>query len=56
MLYASLLAGQGLNICPIPVNTTRSPDAGTMLGQRRRWWPNIVLASGERVVFSRMHL
>ena len=34
------------------VNTRRSPDAGTMLGQRRRRWPNIVPILGERFVFA----
>ena len=30
---------------------TRSPSAGSMLGQRHRRWPNIEPALGDRVVF-----
>ena len=30
----------------------RSPDAGSMLGQRRRRWPNIDPALGDRFVFA----
>ena len=32
----------------LPANTTHSPNAGTMLCQRRRRWPNNVPALGER--------
>ena len=39
--------------CLIPAQQTprRSPIVGTMSGQRRRRWPNIVPALGERLVF-----
>ena len=33
-------------------NTRRSPNVGTMSGQRRRQWANIVPTLGERPVFS----
>ena len=36
----------------LPANTTHSPDAGTMLCQRRRRWPNNVPALGERLLFA----
>ena len=36
----------------IPVNTRRLPNAGLMLGQRRRRWANIKAALGERLVFA----
>ena len=36
----------------LPANTTHSPNAGTMLCQRRRRWPNIVPALGERLFFA----
>ena len=32
-------------------NTKRVPNAGFMLGQRRRRWPNIKPALGQRLVF-----
>ena len=32
----------------LPANTTHSPNAGTILCQRRRRWPNNVPALGER--------
>ena len=35
-----------------PSNTRRSHSAKLMLGQRRRRWPSISLALGERLVFS----
>ena len=35
-----------------PANTTHSPNAGAMLCQRRRRWPNNVPALGERLVFA----
>ena len=35
-----------------PANTIRSSNAGLMLGQRRRRWPNINPALGERIVFA----
>ena len=38
----------------IPANTRRSPDVGTMLGQRRRRWPLVVTALGDLFVFARM--
>ena len=38
-----------------PSNPRRSPDAGLMLGQRRRRWPNIKTTSGERLGFD-VHL
>ena len=44
---------------PVPIsyhnilaNTRHSPNAGTMLGQRRRWWLNIVSALGECLVLT----
>ena len=36
----------------IPANTTRWPNAGLMLAQRRRRWANISPALGQRVVFA----
>ena len=36
----------------LPANTTHSPNAGTMLCQRRRRWPNNVPALGERLLFA----
>ena len=36
----------------IPANTTRWPDAGLMLAQRRWRWANISPALGRRVVFA----
>ena len=33
-------------------NTTHSPNAGTMLCQRHRLWPNNVPALGERLLFA----
>ena len=36
----------------LPANTTHSPNAGTMLCQRRRLWPNNVPALGERLLFA----
>ena len=36
----------------LPGNTTHSPNAGTILGQRRRRWPNNVPALGERLLFA----
>ena len=41
---------QGLKA--IPENTRRSASVGTMLGQRRRRWANIVPTLSERLVFS----
>ena len=35
----------------VPANTKHSPNGGTMLCQRRRWWPNNVQALGERLLF-----
>ena len=35
-----------------PANTTHSPNAGTMLCQSRRRWPNIVPALGEPLLFA----
>ena len=35
-----------------PENTRRSPNAGSMLGQRRRRWPSIEPAFRERLVFA----
>ena len=35
-----------------PVNTRRSPNAGSMLGQRRRRWANIEPALGECLVIA----
>ena len=35
-----------------PVNTGRSSKADSMLGQRRRHWPNIESTLGERLVFA----
>ena len=41
------------NICwNDTADTRRSPNAGTMLGQRRRRWTSIVPALGERLVFA----
>ena len=37
---------------PCPANTSRSPNVGTMLGQRRRRWLNIVPTLGGRLVFA----
>ena len=38
----------GGNVRPgLPANTTHSPNAGTILCQRRRRWPNNVPALGE---------
>ena len=34
----------------LPANTTHSPNAGTMLCQRRRRWPNNVPALGKRLL------
>ena len=43
----------GGNVRPgLPANTTHSPNAGTMLCQRRRRWPNNVPALGERLLFA----
>ena len=36
----------------LPANTTHSPNAGTMLCQRRRLWPKNVSALGERLLFA----
>ena len=36
----------------LPANTTHSPNAGTMLYQRRTRWPNNVPALGERLLFA----
>ena len=36
----------------LPANTTHLPNAGTMLCQRRRWWPNNVPALGECLLFA----
>ena len=36
----------------LPANTTHSPNAGTMLCQRHRRWPNNVPALGERLLFA----
>ena len=36
----------------LPANTTHSPNAGTMLCQRCRRWPNNVPALGERLLFA----
>ena len=36
----------------LPANTTHSPNAGTMLCQRRRRWPNNVPALGKRLLFA----
>ena len=36
----------------LPANTTHSPNAGTMLCQRRRRWPNNVPALGERLLIA----
>ena len=35
-----------------PANTRRSANVGTMLGQRRRRWSNIVPTLAERLVFA----
>ena len=35
-----------------PANTIHWPDAGSMLGQRRRRWPNIKPASGRCIVLT----
>ena len=36
----------------LPGNTTHSPNAGTILCQRLRRWPNNVPALGERLLFA----
>ena len=36
----------------IPANTRRGPNAGLMLGQRRRRWANINPALGPRLVLA----
>ena len=36
----------------LPANTTHSPNAGTILCQRRTRWPNNVPALGERLLFA----
>ena len=36
----------------LPANMTHSPDAGTMLCQRRRRWPNNVPALGDCLLFA----
>ena len=36
----------------LPANTTHSPNAGTMLCQRCRRWPNNAIALGERLLFA----
>ena len=36
----------------LPANTTHSLNAGAMLCQRRRRWPNNVTALGERLLFA----
>ena len=36
----------------LPANATHSPNAGTILCQRRRRWPNNVPALGERLLFA----
>ena len=36
----------------LPANTTHSPNAGTMLCQRGRRWPNNVPALGEPLLFA----
>ena len=36
----------------LPANTIHSPNACTMLCQRRRRWPNNVPALGERLLFA----
>ena len=36
----------------LPANTTHSLNAGTMLCQRRKRWPNNVPALGERLLFA----
>ena len=44
---------------PFPVNTGRSSKADSMLGHRRRRWPNIESTLGEHLVFagrSRMNI
>ena len=35
-----------------PTNSRRRPNAGLMLGQRRRRWANIILALGRHFVFA----
>ena len=39
-----------------PVNTRRSANVGTMLGQRRRRWPNIVPILAERLMLDGNHV
>ena len=42
-------------LCEVnPVNTIPCPNAGLMLGQRRRRWASISPASGECLVFARL--
>ena len=38
-----------------PANTRRSPNVGSIMGQRRRRWANIEPTLGERLVFAWMH-
>ena len=48
--WANIGSTWGMHIYPM-INTTHSPDTGTMLGQRLRPWANTVAASRERLVF-----
>ena len=53
--HCTLLSLPALPHCT-PANTRHSPNAGTMLGQRRRRWPDIVPILRECFVFVwRMH-
>ena len=55
MLWSGLNHVSPNNTCPdrtIPANPRRSPNVGTMLGQRRRRWANIVPTLGEHLVFA----
>ena len=45
-----------IDLCQIPENTTRWPNAWKMLAQRRRRWFNINTALGQRLVFAGIHL
>ena len=41
-------------VCGLPANTRHPPNAGPMLGQRRRRWTNIGPALGGCLVFARL--
>ena len=50
--HITMITGNTIAQPSIPANTKRLPNAGLMMGQRRRRWHNIKQALGDRLVFA----